>query len=179
MNGAVGAQQINNSQVQARVSGTCSSGAISSIDSAGKVACGTTPPNEFGTSSSAVTLTGSTAKQITTKSLPGGSNYLVLAYPHAVVTSANSGQQVEVDCTLAVSPSNSATLTKSLTVQVGTPAATLSGSIPLAVPAPAVANGSTASVSCTDTYDAGTKPGVNPLVQVDTTLNAIQTGTNG
>ncbi len=174
-NGAVGVTQINTGQVQARVAAGCTTGAISAIDTSGKVSCVSTPPQEFGTTSiSPQTLAGSTSKQIASKALPGGSTYLVLAYPHAVIDGSVIGQQVQVDCTLSVSPSNGATLTKSLTVQVESPASILSGSIPLAVPAPSVANGSLASVSCTDSYTGGTAPSV----QVDTTLNAIQTAGN-
>jgi hypothetical protein len=176
LGGAVGLQQINSKQVQARVSSPCANGAINSISATGGVTCTSTPPNEYGTSSSAVALAGATSKQTASKALPGGSPYLVFAYPHAVITPASgtSGQQIEVDCTLSVAPSNGVTLTKSLTVQAGSPETALSGTIPLVVAAPSVANGSTASVSCTDAYTGATAP----TVGVDTTINAIQTATN-
>jgi hypothetical protein len=178
LNGAVGLQQINTKQVQARVSSPCATGAINSISATGSVTCSSTPPNEYGTStSSAVTLrSGSTATQIATKALPGGSPYLVLAYPHEVIASTVPGQQVEVDCTLSVSPSSGATETKSLSVEIGPQARSQAGTIPLVVPAGSVANGSTATVSCTYAYTSGTTA---PSVAVDTTINAIQTAANG
>lgn len=175
INGAVGLGQINTSQVQARVASPCATGAIDSISATGSVTCSSTPPNEYGASSSAVALgAGSTPTQLASKALPGGSTYLVLAYPHAVITSTVPGQQVEVDCTLSVSPSSGATSTESLSVEIGPQARSQAGTIPLVVAAPSVADGSKASVSCTDAYSSGTAPGVD----VDTTLNAIQTATN-
>jgi hypothetical protein len=120
-----------------RIGAACTSGAISAIDPSGAVTCESTPPLEFGTVSTAPqTLSGATPKTIATKSLPGSSTYRVLAYPHAVISSSQAGQQVQVDCTLSISPSNGATLTESLTVQVSSPANTPSGTIPLVSPAP-------------------------------------------
>ena len=176
-NGAVGAQQVNSRRVQLRVASACTSGAIKSIGQSGTVACSPTLPTQYGTSASAKTL-GTSATQIASKGLPGSSSYLVLAFPHAVVTPAvaASGQQVEVDCTLAVSPSNGATKTSSAIVEIGGQHHPQADTIPLAVPAVAAASGATATVSCTHSYSPGTPA---PTVAVDTTLNAIQTATNG
>jgi len=172
-NGAVGSNQINASQVQARVTGSCSStaGAVSSISATGAVQCVSTPPKEFGVSSPALKLgTGST--QIAAKALPGGSSYLVLAYPHVKIAGTVSGQQVEVDCTLAVTPSTGATLTQSLTVELGSQSQ--AGTIPLAVTDPGTADGQSATVSCSDVFSTGAPPTVN----VSTTINALQTASN-
>lgn len=171
-NDAVGAPQVNSSQVQLRVSSSCASGAIKAIGLSGSVVC-SPGPNEYGTSASPVTL-GPSATQIATKALPGGSSYLVLAYPHAVITpaAASSGQQVEVDCTLSVPPSTGASETQSMIVEIGSGDQSQAQTIPLVVPATAAASGSTAAVSCDDSYSAATPA---PTVAVDTTLNAIQT----
>jgi hypothetical protein len=179
VNGAIGAKQIDSTQVQLRVSDSCASGAIKTIGLSGSVVCGSTPPAEFGLSSSSVTLTGGTPTTIATKTLPAGSPFLVLANPHAVITPGGANfQHVDVDCTLAVSSSSDTTLTKDFAVQfpgsnLGPPFA---GTIALAVPAPAASVPVTATVSCTDTF---TSPSSPPTVTVDTTINAIQTSSNG
>jgi len=165
-NAAVGRAQINTGQVQARVTGTCSAGAISSIDSAGKVQCGSTPPQEFGTSSATTTL-GSGASAVASEALPAGPSYLVLADPHAQIT-GGSGAQVEVDCTLSA---NGASLTRSLIVDKG--ANDQAGTIPLVLAAPSSHGAGTASVSCTKTSS-----GASPTVDVASTVNAIQTASN-
>src|SRR5581483_10317527 len=120
INGAVGAKQVNSTQVQLRVGTPCSTGAIKSIGLSGTVTCTPTLPNEVGTSAAAVTL-GAGSTQTATESLPAGSSYLVLAYPHAVIGgAAGVTQRVEVDCTLSVPPgTGSSSTTKSLAVEVG------------------------------------------------------------
>ncbi len=179
-NGAVGTAQINPNQVQARVSGTCAAtgGAISSITNAGKVQCGSAPPQEFGASTTtAVTVpSGTTATPITTKSLPGSSSYLVFANPSVQITASSTpspAQSVEVDCTLSVGPTPTATQTRSYSVELGT-GDTPASSIPLVVAAPSNANAITATVSCTKTF-SGTP---EPKVVVSTSINAIQTASN-
>jgi len=170
--GAVGTKRIDSNQVQIRVRGNCNTGgAIKSIDSGGKVQCGSTPPQELGTSSPAATL-GAGTTTIATKPLAAGSSYLVLAYPHATI-SANSGQQVTVNCTLSVSSSTAATLTRSLKVEIG--AGSQAGTIPLAVPAPSSTTAPTATVACSEVHTGAT----NPNVSVASTINAIQTESNG
>jgi len=167
-NAAVGKNQIDPNAVQARVSGTCSSGAIGSITNAGKVGCVSTPPQEFGTNSATVpvTATGSgPGTSIATKVLPSRSSYLVLAYPHIDI-SGTSGA-VEVDCTL--SAGTGSTVTRSLTVDLGThPQA---GTIPLVVTAPSIADPVTASVTCTQVTGSSTVSAIG-------TINAIQTASN-
>jgi hypothetical protein len=174
INGAVGAKQVNSTQVQLRVGTPCSSGAIKAIGLSGTVTCAPTLPNEVGTSAAAVSLgTGST--QVAAESLPAGSSYLVLAYPHAVISGA-SGQRVEVDCTLSVPPGTGATTTtKSLAVEVGSGANSHAGTIPLVLPVASSTSTETATVSCTDSAT----PAPAPAVTVDSTLNAVQTAANG
>lgn len=188
INNAVGVDQINANQVQARVIGTCQgAGAIATIATTGNVTCASTPPQEFGASTTTpVALgTGSGATSIVSKPLPGGSSYLVFADPNVLINNVGKtgaglpAQQVEVDCTLAVTPSNGATVTSSVISHLlpGTSNSTTpqeGESIPLAVPAPPVAAGSTASVSCTDSFTETTAP----TVKVSSSLNAVQTANN-
>jgi hypothetical protein len=173
INGAVGAKQVNSTQVQLRVGTPCSSGAIKAIGLSGTVSCTPTLPNEVGTSTAAVTLGGST--QIGSESLPAGSSYLVLAYPHAVIRGA-AGQRVQVDCTLSVPPgTGSSTTTKSLAVELGSSSNSQAGTIPLVLPVASSTSAQAATVGCTDTATPSTPA---PTVAVDSTLNALQTASN-
>src|SRR5580700_7404536 len=99
INGSVGAKQVNSSQVQLRVASSCSTGAISAVGLSGSVTCTPTVGNEYGSNTAATTV-GSSATKVATQSLAAGSSYLVLAYPHAVITAGAPTQHVEVDCTL-------------------------------------------------------------------------------
>ena len=121
--GAVGAPQVNSTQVQLRVAGPCTDGAMQSIALSGNVTCTPVLPNEHGSSTAATTVATSPT-QVASQSLSSGSSYLVLAYPHAVI-SGQAGQHVEVDCTLSVPagsgtppPANPTTTTKSLAVDL-------------------------------------------------------------
>jgi hypothetical protein len=175
INGSVGAKQVNSSQVQLRVGTACSTGAVKSIGLSGTVTCTPTLPNEIGTSATAVTL-GAGSTQVATETLTAGSPYLVLAYPHAVISGA-AGQRVEVDCTLSVPPgTGTSTTTKSLAVELGSTSNSQAGTIPLALPVASSTSAQAATVSCTDSATPSTPA---PAVAVDTTLNAIQTAANG
>ena len=176
INGSVGAKQVNSTAVQLRVSSACSSGAVSAVGLSGTVTCTPTLPNELGTNASAVALgTGSTP--VATKSLPSGSSYLVLAYPHVVITDAPlPTQQVEVDCTLSVPGGANNSITKSMIVNFsGTTSESQAGTIPLALPVASATSAQTATVACTDTATPSTPA---PTVAVDSTVNAIQTASN-
>ena len=174
INGSVGAKQVSSSQVQLRVSSACTSGAISAVGLSGTVTCTPSLPNEFGKTAAAVTL-GAGSTSIATESLPAGNSYLVLAYPHAVISAAGTTQRVEVDCTLSVPPgTGTATTTKSLAVELGS-TSSQAGTIPLVLPVASAAAAQTATVSCTDSAT----PSTPPPVAVDTTVNAIQTASNG
>ena len=90
INGSVGAKQVNSSQLQLRVSSSCSSGAIAAVGLSGSVTCTPTLGNEYGSNTAATTL-GTSATQVATQSLAAGSSYLVMAYPHAVITAGSAG----------------------------------------------------------------------------------------
>ena len=176
--GAVGAAQVNSSQVQLRVTGPCTAGAMQAIAQSGNVTCTPVLPNEYGSNAVATTL-GAGSTQVASQSLEAGSSYLVLAYPHAVISGA-SGQHVEVDCTLSVPagsgtppPVNPTTTTKSLAVDL-TGAQSQAGTIPLVLPVASSTTSQPATVSCTE--ESPTPPG--PAVTVDTTISAIQTASN-
>ncbi|MGN6869599.1 MAG: hypothetical protein ACTHMY_14485 [Solirubrobacteraceae bacterium] len=172
--GAVGARQVDSSQVQLRVTGPCTAGAIQSIATSGNVTCTQVLSNEYGTSATPVAL-GSGQMTVATESLPAGSSYLVLAYPHAVISGA-TGQRVEVDCMLSVPPGtgNSST-TNSFAVELGSSGNPQAGTIPLVLPVASSTSAQTATVSCTDSVPSGTPA---PAVAVDSTLNALQTASN-
>jgi hypothetical protein len=110
---------------------------------------------------------------IASEQLSGGSNYLVTANPQ-INLSGNTGstESVEVDCTLAVGPSASATQTRTLIVDLGSSpqAQTLS----LMVPAPSSPNAVTAAVFCV--YKTGGS--IAPTVTASTSLNAVQTASD-
>ena len=177
INGSVGAKQVNSTQVQLRVASSCSSGAVSAVGLSGTITCTPTLPNELGTNASAVTLGTSSSTPVASKSLPSGSSFLVLAYPHVVIADAPlPSQQVEVDCTLSVPGGASNSITKSLIVNFGsTTSLSQAGTIPLALPVASATSAQTATVSCTDTATPSTPA---PTVAVDSTINAIQTASN-
>jgi hypothetical protein len=174
--GAVGARQVNSSQVQLRVTGPCTVGAIQSIAESGNVTCTQVQSNEYGKSGTPVAL-GSGPMTVATESLPGGTSYLVLAYPHAVIGGTAGGtQRVEVDCTLAVPPgTGTSSTTKSLAVELGSSGSTLAGTIPLVLPVASSSSAQAATVSCTD---SATPDMPAPTVMVDSTINALQTASN-
>lgn len=177
--GAVGAPQVASAQVQLRVAGPCTDGAMQSIAQSGDVTCTPVLPNEYGSNTAATTLVaGST--QVASQPLASGSSYLVLAYPHAVISGA-TGQHVEVDCTLSVPagsgtppPANPATSTKTLAVDLGSSTQSQAGTIPLLLPVASSRSSQLATVSCT--AQSPTSP--VPVVTVDTTISAIQTASN-
>ena len=176
INGSVGAKQVNSSQVQLRVASSCSTGAISAVGLSGSVTCTPTVGNEYGSNTAATTV-GPSATQVATQSLAAGSSYLVMAYPHVVI-SGLSGQHVDVACTLSVPagsgtppPANPTTTTKSLAVDLSS-AHSSAGTIPLVLPVASSTSVQPATVKCTQT----TTPAAT--VAVDTTLSAIQTASN-
>lgn len=182
ISGAVGAKQVNASQVQLRVASACSSGAaMASVGLSGTVTCTPALPNEYGSNTAAVTL-GASATQVATQSLSAGSSYLVMAYPHVVISGAN-GQHVEVGCTLSVPagsgtppPANPTTTTKSLAVDLGPSTESTAGTIPLVLPVASSTSVQPATVNCTGTT-TGT-PSTPATVKVDTSMSAIQTAGN-
>ena len=176
INGSVGAKQVNSSQVQLRVGTACATGAIKAIGLSGSVTCTPTLPNEVGTSAAAVTL-GAGSTSVATESLPAGSPYLVLAYPHVVISGA-TGQRVRGRLH-AVGPAGhgptSTTRPRALRSKSRSSANSQAGTIPLVLPVASATSAQTATVSCSDTATPSTP---SPTVAVDTTLNAIQTAAN-
>ena len=181
INGSVGAKQVNSTQVQLRIASGCSTGAIASVGLSGTVTCTPSLPNQFGSNTAAVTL-GSSPTQVATQSLAAGSSYLVLAYPHVVISGA-AAQHVEVDCTLKVPagsgtppPANPTTTTKSLAVDLpATGSHSQAATIPLVLPVASSTSIQPATVTCSDTPTPSTP---DAAVAVDTTISAIQTAAN-
>ena len=180
INGSVGARQINSSQVQLRIATGCSTGAIASVGLSGTVTCTPSLPNQYGSNTAAVTL-GSSPTQVAAQSLAAGSSYLVLAYPHVVISGA-AGQHVAVACTLKVPsgsgtppPANPTTTTKSLAVDLAAASHSQAATIPLVLPVAPSTSIQPATVTCTDTSTPSTP---DPTVSVDTTISAIQTAAN-
>jgi hypothetical protein len=174
--GAVGIARINTSTVQARVKPTCAgNSAMSAIDEHGNPTCNPTTPKEFGANNATPTIvpTGTPPVTLASKALPSGSSYMVFANPALDVSNTAPNSQVTISCTLAVNPGDpSTTVTRSITFQ-GSTNDHQAGSIPLMVPAPAVANGSTATVTCNKSATSGT-----PSVTAVTAINALQTASN-
>ncbi len=181
INGSIGSSKVISSQIQVRVASSCATGAISAVGLSGSVTCTPTLGNEYGSNTAATTL-GASSTQVATQSLAAGSSYLVLAYPHAVI-SGLSGQHVEVDCTLSVPagsgtppPANPTTTTKTLAVDLGSTTHSTAGTIPLVLPVASSTSIQPATVTCTQTTSNPTTPA--PTVTVDTTISAIQTAGN-
>jgi hypothetical protein len=174
--GAVGKAQINSSQVQARVTGTCATGAIASVTSGGTVTCASTMPQEFDVaSSSPVTVPdGSSPTTIASESLAGGSSYVVFANPDIHVTNASDDQHVQVSCTLAVGPATTAQQTRTWSIETGGHGDDQENSLPLIVTAPSSTNSITANLTCTRQFDRGS----SPTVTVSTNINALQSASN-
>lgn len=163
--GSVGIVRANTGQLQVRVGGSCSSGtAIGAIDQLGKVTCNSANPSEYGTSGTA-TVT-STATPVASKALPGPSPFLAFANPTVTVTSAGA-DHVTVSCTLSVGGN---VQSRDVTFDTGASGTHESESIPLQVAGPA----GNSSVVCQSA--AGS---TSPTVSVTSSLNAIQTSSNG
>ena len=164
--GSVGATQVNSSQVQLRVTGPCSIGAIQSIAPSGNPTCTPVLPNEYGAAGPATTL-GASQSQAAALSLPGagaGTTYLVIANVQVGASGGSGAQSFDPSCTLAIGNS-------SVSGQVPIPGSGGAGMIPLVVPVSVSSPSKPVTVTC----DAG--PG-NPTVTVHATINAIQTASN-
>jgi hypothetical protein len=178
--GSVGTVRIDPAEVQARVTGTCTSGqAVTAVSEKGAVTCGAALPSEYdsGTGTSVALTSSTTPATVATYSLPGGTSYLVQADPYIKVTPEATGtasEAVTVSCTLAAGTSTAATQTRSVTLTA------LQGSgnvryesIPLEVTEPSSANSSTADVTCTETSSTGA-----PTIVAQATVFAVQTAAN-
>jgi hypothetical protein len=168
-NGAVGKSQINTSQVQARVSGTCTAGqgAVTAVSSAGAVTCGSTPPRQFGTRADQAPL-GSTP--VASKSLPAGSSYLVFGVANATVTSTTANQWVKVSCTL--NPGSGDSQTSTSTVHA------IDNPESVTIPIVALASSSTTAINATLSCSSEHSTGASPTITAGGTINAVQTAGN-
>ena len=153
---------------------------MQSVAQSGDVTCTPVLPNEYGSNTAATTLAaGST--QVASQSLAAGSSYLVLAYPHVVI-SGTAGQHVEVDCTLSVPagsgtrpPANPTTTTKTLAVDLSSSTQAQAGTIPLVLP---VASSIRQPAGERQLHRAQPPASPAPTVTVDTAISAIQTASN-
>lgn len=164
--GSVGTSQVNSSQVQLRVTGPCSTGAIQSIAQTGDPTCTPVLPNEYGTAGPATTL-GFPQSQAAALSLPGavaGTPYLVFADVQVGANGSSGTQSFDPGCTLAVG-------SLAISGQVPIPASGGSGMIPLVLPVSVSSPSEPATVTC----NAGPN---DPTVTVHATINAIQTASN-
>jgi hypothetical protein len=169
--GAVGAKQVNSSQVQLRVSGPCSAGAIQSIALSGNVTCTQTLPNEHGTSTSQAVSVGSNPTQVASLSLAGshaGSSYLALGTVHVNVSGTGS---VDVTCSLSIGSASGTQGDFSADVGGGFLSAQ-SGTIPLVLPVVISSVSQPVGVSCSQTSSG------SPTATATATIDAIQTAAN-
>jgi hypothetical protein len=178
--GSVGIARINPRTVQARVLNTCTTGhaAIAAIDEHGQPICKGVLPSEFDTSTAnPVKLgTGTAATSVASELLTGETSYLVMASPYIKVTGATGvDQQVEVSCSLGASPQPGNGQTRSQTFDLSSAHQTETGAIPLVLTEAANFTQDTARVSCTQ---AVTGTGAAPVVEVSSSINALQTGGN-
>jgi hypothetical protein len=194
INGAVGRSQINVNQVQERVSGACTSGAIAGISNKGAVTCAEAPGADVYTADVTPVSIGTSATTIATQTLPAGFPFLVTANPSVLIGGVNltgttgatgasgatgatgaaslSTEAVAVSCTLSVSSSAGSTQTRSIVVDLG--ANGQSQTVPLAVTAPASPSKATVTVSCVKKSGGA----VTPTVLATTSVNGLQTSSN-
>jgi hypothetical protein len=177
--GSIGTGQVNSGEVQLRVAGPCTDGAMQAIAVSGDVTCTQVLPNEYGKSAQSVPLgTGST--QVVSESPPVGVPYLVTADADVHLSENASGaQSVSVQCGLGLAGPgqafSAATLGDFTTELDSTNSGESSATIPLTV---AVAPSTTQpmlAVSCSDVPAGG---GTAPTATVTATINAIQTASN-
>jgi hypothetical protein len=177
--GAVGARQVNSSQVQLRVTSSCLIGAVQSFTASGDVTCTPALPNEYGTSLSPSTL-GAAPSQVAALSLPAGpagSSYLVIGNVKVAVGAsppATQPQAAEVRCSMSLTSSSGTSGEFDANVG-GSSAATQSGTIPLVLPVAVSGSQQTATVTCSD---SASPPSPALSVVVTPTINAIQTAGN-
>ena len=163
---SVGRVRANLGQLQARVGGKCAAGsAIGAVEKTGKVTCNAALPSGLQTTSNTATIspTATGPTTVASLSLPSGVNYMTFANPTVEVTNAaNTGQRVQVSCTLTV---GSNTQTRALTV-IGTAGGASDASVPLQLAGPS----GTATVACTAKAQSGTLPST----KVTAALDALQ-----
>ena len=158
MPGAVGFYRVNRSEVQLRVTGTCTGAgqAITSVSITGSTTCGSSSPMESDSGAGKATpiATGATPTTVATYQAAGGTAYLAQADPSIEVSGTAgsiAGAHVTVSCRLAVGTSTTAVDSRNVTINVDAAGDTEYASLPLNVLAPSSANAQTATLSCTQT----------------------------
>jgi hypothetical protein len=173
--GAVGAQQVNSSQVQLRIAGPCSTGAIQSISALGNVTCTPALPNEYGVSAPP-TGVGSASTPIASEQLAGGSagaSYLVIANVNWIVSeNAAQPQSVTLACTLQV---GTASASGQIVAELDANHTAESGALPIILPATIAGSRGAATIACGFTAASSASA---PTMNATATLNAIQTASN-
>jgi hypothetical protein len=165
----VGALQIDRSQVQARIGGTCPAGtAVGSVSAAGAVGCSATLPRGYDRGSSTIRLA-SGRQLIATKALVGGSSFVAISYAEVTVKGKVPGQAVQVGCTLDAS---GAATTGSLTFEVGRHTRTQAATIPLVLPVRRTPGATSVALRCSDLLSPSAPAAT---VSVKTTIDAVQT----
>ena len=182
--GSIGAAQLNSSQVQLRVAGPCTDGAMQSIATSGDVTCTPVLPNEYGNSAQSVTL-GNGTTPVVSESPPVGSSYLVVANANVHLAQNGSGtQSVFVQCTMALAggsqgsgaQASGASTANDFTTELDPADSGMSsGTIPLTLPVVTSGGLSTVTVSCSA---LGSPASPAPTTTVAATINAIQTANN-
>jgi hypothetical protein len=173
--GAVGARQIDSSEVQHRVGGSCASpSAIANVNEDGSVGCVSTLPAEYGVNenSQEVTLSG-TFTTLATKTLPAGSSYLVLANVELAFTGPAT-REAGAQCTLADDPLARQSESSYVTLPTK-PEPVASSSLPLQIAVPAARTATTVSLYCSQFEGLGA---TTTAGTVGWGLNAIQTAGN-
>jgi len=172
--GLQGAKGDTGATGQVRATGSCSgtTGAIGSISATGAVTCNATLPNEFGADqSSGVTLTTS-LQTIVTRSLPGGSPYLVSANVPVALANGTAGKSADAYCQLL---DGSTVISADDVKSLDTPGLDVS-TVPLELAVPPSTTATTVTLSCELGFfnATGSTGTVNSA-----SLNAIQTESNG
>ncbi len=157
--GTIGSARINQSLVQTRVTGTCTgtTGAIGAITKSGHVVCNPSAPQQFGSSSTGTSVTGTSAN-VASRALGAGS-YLLFGEAYA-----NNSAVTDSTLTCTLSVPSGATQTRTVTVPAGHQVV-----LPVNLASTVPSAGATSALACTQT--GGT-------VTVDGQINAVQTAGN-
>jgi hypothetical protein len=174
--GSVGATQVDPTQVQLKIAGPCTNGAMQSVAQSGDVTCTQALPSEYGTQPQNGSLT-TGQQQIATVSLPGtqmGSSYLAFGTVQVNEVEGTGPQAVDVTCSMSL-PSGSGTQGNFDSNLGGANATDASGTIPLVLPVSITGSPQTLAIDCTDT---ATPANSAPSVTVTATIHAVQTAGN-
>lgn len=161
---AVGRVRANLDQLQARVSGKCTTPtAVGSVSDNGKVTCNPTLPQQAGVVNT--TNVTSNLTPVNQLLLQKSGSYLAWANPAVTVTGNGTAQRVTVTCTLTV---GSSTQSRAATINTGTMLAASHASVALQL----AGSSGNSGVSCTSSSTASANVAA---VSVTSALNTIQT----